>query len=72
MSKGAANHCDDFPCDLDTTSIALTIAPHYTDQMKYTIMDKMLQYKNLDDVVQTYFDPARPRIGQFSTLFKLV
>ena len=56
----------DFPYDLDTTSIALTVAPHFTDEIKHNVMDEIVNLKNKDDIVQTYFDITRPRIGQLN------
>lgn len=56
----------EFPCDLDTTSIAMTVAgAEVEEEMKNSVMDEMLTYKNKDDIIQTYFDVSRPRIGIF-------
>jgi hypothetical protein len=57
-----------FPCDLDTTSIALTIAPHFTNEVKQDVMNEIVKMKNNDDLVQTYFDTTRPRIGELVSL----
>ncbi|EIN08974.1 HAD-like protein [Punctularia strigosozonata HHB-11173 SS5] len=51
-----------FPCDLDTTSIGLTVAPHIDDATKRSVMDEMVTYLNKDGIIQTYFDRSRPRI----------
>ncbi|KAI0767219.1 hypothetical protein C8Q74DRAFT_1426602 [Fomes fomentarius] len=51
----------DHPCDLDTTSIACTVLDHSTEDVKQSIMDEMLLFRNKDGVVQTYFDHTRPR-----------
>lgn len=51
-----------FPCDLDTTSIGLTIAPNIDPSTKSKVMDTMLQYRNADNVLQVYFDDSRPRL----------
>ena len=53
----------DFPYDLDTTSIGLTVATHVDEATKHSVMDEMLTYKNKDGIIQTYFDRTRPRIG---------
>ena len=39
-----------------------------------SVMDEMLTYLNKDGIIQTYFDPTRPRIGKVtpSTHFCLV
>ena len=52
-----------FPCDLDTTSIGLTITKHVAEETKMSVMDGTPTYVNEDGIIQTYFDPARPRIG---------
>ncbi|KAJ7139011.1 HAD-like protein [Mycena epipterygia] len=51
-----------FPCDLDTTSIALSISPHFDEATKHSVMDEILTYRNQDGIVATYFDMTRPRI----------
>ncbi|KAJ6490886.1 HAD-like protein [Mycena sanguinolenta] len=51
-----------FPCDQDTTSIALSVAPHFTAATKQSVMDEILSYRNEDNIVTTYFDRTRPRI----------
>ncbi|KAK7060596.1 hypothetical protein VNI00_001362 [Paramarasmius palmivorus] len=51
-----------FPCDADTTSIGLTIAPHVSPITRNRIMDDILQLRNSDGVIQVYFDSSRPRI----------
>lgn len=51
----------DFPDDLDTTSLGLTIMGASED-VKHSILDQMLQYRNPDGIVQTYFDHTRPRL----------
>ena len=53
----------DFPCDLDTTSIGLTVSAHVDERTKNSVMDEMLTYRNKDNIMQTYFDRTRPRIG---------
>ena len=52
-----------FPCDLDTTSIGLTITKHVDHETKMSVMDEMLSYVNKDGIIQAYFDHSRPRIG---------
>lgn len=52
-----------FPFDLDTTSIGLTVSTHIDTATKQSVMDEMLTYKNEDGIIQTYFDKNRPRIG---------
>lgn len=53
---------DTFPCDIDTTSIGLTVTTHVSLDTKMSVMDEMLTYVNEDGIIQTYFDRARPRI----------
>ncbi|KAK0185517.1 HAD-like domain-containing protein [Armillaria mellea] len=50
-----------FPCDLDTTSLGLTVVRTRVN-VAASIMDEMLNYINEDGIVQTYFDHDRPRI----------
>ncbi|KAK0244716.1 HAD-like domain-containing protein [Armillaria nabsnona] len=50
-----------FPCDLDTTSLGLTVVRARVN-VAVSIMDEMLNYINEDGIVQTYFDHDRPRI----------
>jgi hypothetical protein len=52
-----------FPNDLDTTSIGLTVSTHVDTATKMSVMDEMLGYVNKDGIIQTYFDPSRPRTG---------
>lgn len=54
-----------FPSDLDTTSIGLTVSQHVNFETKMSMIDEMLTYVNEDGIIQTYFDPSRPRIGTF-------
>ncbi|SJL17011.1 uncharacterized protein ARMOST_20551 [Armillaria ostoyae] len=50
-----------FPCDLDTTSLGLTVI-RAKEEVAASTMDEMLLYVNEDGIVQTYFDCTRPRI----------
>ncbi|KAF7360045.1 Alpha-D-glucose-1-phosphate phosphatase YihX [Mycena venus] len=50
-----------FPCDLDTTSLALTVMDH-DEQVAKSVMDEMLQYVDSDGIILTYFDHKRPRM----------
>ncbi|KAG7442307.1 HAD-like protein [Guyanagaster necrorhizus] len=50
-----------FPCDLDTTSLGLTVIRARV-KVAASIMDEMLNYINEDGIIQTYFDHDRPRI----------
>ncbi|THU77492.1 hypothetical protein K435DRAFT_877769 [Dendrothele bispora CBS 962.96] len=50
----------EFPDDLDTTALGLTITQKPTEAI-HSVMDEMLQYVNADGIVQTYFDNTRPR-----------
>ncbi|EJD03446.1 HAD-like protein [Fomitiporia mediterranea MF3/22] len=52
---------EEFPFDLDTTSIGLTVSTHVDYETKMSVMDEMLTYVNKDGIIQTYFDPSRPR-----------
>ncbi|KAG7442323.1 HAD-like protein [Guyanagaster necrorhizus] len=51
----------EFPCDLDTTSLGLTVI-RAKEEVAASTMDEMLMYVNEDGIVQTYFDHTRPRI----------
>jgi hypothetical protein len=53
---------DDFPYDLDTTSVALSVCTHVDALTKHSVMDEMLTYRNVDGIAQLYFDHKRPRI----------
>lgn len=59
---------EEFPFDLDTTSIGLTVCTHVDSETKTSVMDEMLDYVNQDGIIQTYFDPSRPRTGTCLTL----
>ncbi|OQE36850.1 hypothetical protein PENCOP_c011G04391 [Penicillium coprophilum] len=50
-----------FPNDLDTTSIALSIIPTEKSVL-WSVMDEMLTFTNEDGIFMTYFDHSRPRI----------
>ncbi|KDQ57457.1 hypothetical protein JAAARDRAFT_130231 [Jaapia argillacea MUCL 33604] len=51
---------EEFPFDLDTTSLGSTVMK--TDiSVASSVMDEMLEYVNIDGVIQTYFDHTRPR-----------
>jgi FMN phosphatase YigB (HAD superfamily) len=54
-------HTADFPCDFDTTSIALTVLPR-NHVVVSSVLDEILTYRDNDGIVMTYFDPKRPRI----------
>ncbi|KAF9650600.1 HAD-like protein [Thelephora ganbajun] len=49
-----------FPCDLDTTSIALTVTGRSKEVIS-SVMDEMLNYVDKDGIIQTYFDHRRLR-----------
>ncbi|KAJ7609737.1 Haloacid dehalogenase-like hydrolase-domain-containing protein [Mycena polygramma] len=49
------------PCDLDTTSIGLTVMKQ-DEAISNAVMDAMLQHVDADGIVLTYFDHTRPRI----------
>jgi hypothetical protein len=53
-----------FPYDQDTSSIALSVAPHFDEATKQSVMDEILTYRNQDKIATTYFDRGRPRIGE--------
>ena len=42
----------DYPCDTDTTSIALTILDYADDKTTHSIMDEMLEYRDNEGVIQ--------------------
>ncbi|KZT51480.1 HAD-like protein [Calocera cornea HHB12733] len=52
----------EFPYDMDTTSIGLSICPHIKPEMRQDVLNEMLTYLNQDGIIQTYFDRKRPRI----------
>ncbi|KAG1822773.1 HAD-like domain-containing protein [Suillus subaureus] len=51
---------EEFPFDLDTTSLGLTVMGSPED-VAHSIMDDMLDYTDDDGIIQTYFDHRRPR-----------
>ncbi|KAI9437652.1 HAD-like domain-containing protein [Lactarius indigo] len=51
---------DEFPPDLDTTSVGLMVTQP-DDQVFDSVMDEMLQYTTTDRIPMTYFDAERPR-----------
>lgn len=51
---------DEFPPDLDTTSIGLMVTQP-DDHVFDSVMDEMLQYRTSDRITMTYFDAERPR-----------
>ncbi|KIJ46590.1 hypothetical protein M422DRAFT_165102 [Sphaerobolus stellatus SS14] len=53
---------EQFPNDLDTTSLGLTIAPNISDAARQEVMDQILERRNQDGIVQVYFIQNRPRI----------
>ena len=48
----------DFPCDLDTTSIGLTVTDHVDAATKCSVMDEMLKYVNEDGTIQIEVSPG--------------
>ncbi|KZT25804.1 hypothetical protein NEOLEDRAFT_1241644 [Neolentinus lepideus HHB14362 ss-1] len=51
---------EEFPEDLDTTSLGLT-AFETDEDVVQSVMNEMLEYVNPDSIVMTYFDHNRPR-----------
>ncbi|KAF9450438.1 HAD-like protein [Macrolepiota fuliginosa MF-IS2] len=51
---------EEFPFDLDTTSLGLTILKRDKDTAN-SVMNEMLEYVDPDGIIQTYFDHRRPR-----------
>ncbi|KAG6871630.1 hypothetical protein C0995_002242 [Termitomyces sp. Mi166 len=51
---------EQFPSDLDTTSLALTVL-HRKKELVFSVMDEMLKYVDPDGIILTYFDHRRPR-----------
>lgn len=51
---------EQFPFDLDTTSLGLTVLQRPLE-LASSIMDEMLEYVDTDGIIQTYFDHRRPR-----------
>jgi len=52
----------EFPFDVDTTSIGLTISDHLDPSIKNRVMDEIVELRNSDNVVPVYFDARRPRV----------
>ncbi|EPQ50630.1 hypothetical protein GLOTRDRAFT_50143 [Gloeophyllum trabeum ATCC 11539] len=50
-----------FPCDVDTTSIYMTVADDYDIAIAHSVLDEMLTYRNSNGIIQVYFDHDRPR-----------
>ncbi|KDQ50570.1 hypothetical protein JAAARDRAFT_141716 [Jaapia argillacea MUCL 33604] len=50
-----------FPCDLDTTSLYLSITHDVDAKTVNSVMDDMLTYRNSDGIIEVYFDRFRPR-----------
>ncbi|EMD37666.1 hypothetical protein CERSUDRAFT_50248 [Gelatoporia subvermispora B] len=53
-----------FPDDLDTTSLALTVLQRDPGVIS-SVMDEMLNYRDPDGIMQTYFDDGRQRLDPF-------
>ncbi|KAG6911133.1 hypothetical protein DXG01_003873 [Tephrocybe rancida] len=51
---------EQFPFDLDTTSLALTVLRR-DKQIASSVIDEMLEYVGPDGIILTYFDHRRPR-----------
>ncbi|KAF5386224.1 hypothetical protein D9615_002237 [Tricholomella constricta] len=51
---------EQFPFDLDTTSLALTVLRR-EKALASSVIDEMLEYVDHDGIIQTYFDHRRPR-----------
>ncbi|KAG6861091.1 hypothetical protein C0995_004028 [Termitomyces sp. Mi166 len=51
---------EQFPFDLDTTSLALTVLRR-EKELAFSVMDEMLEYVGPDGIILTYFDHRRPR-----------
>ncbi|KAF8146525.1 HAD-like protein [Mycena galopus ATCC 62051] len=62
FKSGGVLTTSSFPCDQDTTCLALSIAPHFDEATKQSVMDEILTYRNKDNIITTYFDRTRPRI----------
>ncbi|KAG2138331.1 Haloacid dehalogenase-like hydrolase-domain-containing protein [Suillus clintonianus] len=54
------DNTEEYPFDLDTTSIGLTVVRNPED-VAHSIMDDMLDYIDDDGIIQIYFDHHRPR-----------
>ncbi|EJD42963.1 HAD-like protein [Auricularia subglabra TFB-10046 SS5] len=52
---------EQFPCDLDTTSLAFTTLSLDCDETR-DLVEGMLSFRGSDGVFQVYFDHARPRV----------
>ncbi|KAJ6437343.1 ATP-dependent DNA helicase tlh1 [Purpureocillium lavendulum] len=54
----------EFPPDIDTTSLAyLTLPKEHLDRFLIdSVLDKMVENVNDDDIMQVYFTPNRPRV----------
>ncbi|KAL5530994.1 hypothetical protein ACEPAG_3870 [Sanghuangporus baumii] len=53
---------ENYPCDLDSTSLAWTTLPNIDKKAVESVMDEMLKYRNSDGIIEVYFDPSRPRL----------
>ncbi|RDB25337.1 Alpha-D-glucose-1-phosphate phosphatase YihX [Hypsizygus marmoreus] len=51
---------EQFPFDLDTTSLGLTVLRR-DKELASSVIDEMLEYVDTDGIIQTYFDHRRPR-----------
>ncbi|KAH9034150.1 HAD-like domain-containing protein [Lactarius hengduanensis] len=58
--EGPVLTTDEFPPDLDTTSVGLMVTQP-DDQVFDSVMDEMLQYTTTDRILMTYFDAERTR-----------
>ncbi|KAG0697555.1 Haloacid dehalogenase-like hydrolase-domain-containing protein [Suillus ampliporus] len=64
--QGKAVLCstEDYPSDLETTSLGLTVINRPGD-VAHSIMDEMLDYIDDDGIIQLCFDHRRPRFDPF-------
>ncbi|KAI0267118.1 HAD-like domain-containing protein [Gloeopeniophorella convolvens] len=60
FQKKPTGTTDEFPADLDTTSIGLMVTQP-DDHVFNSVMDEMLQFVTEDNISMTYFDAERPR-----------
>ncbi|OBZ70946.1 Alpha-D-glucose-1-phosphate phosphatase YihX [Grifola frondosa] len=62
--RGKPLFSEEFPDDLDTTSVALTVLQQ-DGELVSSIMDDMAKCVDSDGIIQTYFDRSRPRMDPF-------
>ncbi|WP_394830098.1 HAD-IA family hydrolase [Pendulispora rubella] len=57
-----AEQSAEFPCDVDTTSVGLTVSERIAPSIKDGVMDEILRLRSSDRIVPVYFDRRRSRL----------